>query len=192
MLSFNRPTPEEINDFIVQQSKQNFSYAEVGASKHLENLAPYNVDRKRICLGHGKNVFAAACVALENWAMFANDWTHLCWQHTPIKQGETVAILTKVFGIWWLNACRIVYVVTETEPIRKFGFAYGTLPTHAECGEERFLIEWHPSDDSVWYEVAAFSRPRYWMVRLGYPLARKLQKKFARDSMQAMKKAVTF
>ena len=33
----------------------------------------------------------------------------------------------RAIGFWWLNACRIVYVVDEAGPITQFGFAYGTL-----------------------------------------------------------------
>ena len=50
-----------------------------------------------------------------------------------------VAILARSIGLWWLNACRIVAVVDEDGPVKRFGFAYGTLPDHAGSGEERFL-----------------------------------------------------
>jgi uncharacterized protein (UPF0548 family) len=73
--------------------------------------------------------------------------------------------------------------------VEKFGFAYGTLAEHAERGEERFLVEWHQDDDTVWYDLLAFSKPGP-MARVGYPLARRLQKRFARDSKEAMKRAV--
>lgn len=73
---------------------------------------------------------------------------------------------------------------------RRIGFAYGTLPGHVECGEERFTITWQ-EDDSVWYEIQAFSRPRYWMTRLTKPLARHWQKRFARESKSAMQAYVT-
>jgi uncharacterized protein (UPF0548 family) len=73
----------------------------------------------------------------------------------------------------------------------KFGFAYGTLPEHAESGEERFLIEWDRGENSVWYDILAFSRPRHWLARLGYPLTRRLQARFRRDSAAAMLKAVS-
>src|SRR5262249_20824062 len=66
--------------------------------------------------------------------------------------------------------------------VQRYGFAYGTLPEHAESGEERFTVEWHEADDAVWYDILAFSRPHQLLVRLGYPLARRLQKRFARDS----------
>src|SRR5262249_55066407 len=84
------------------------------------------------------------------------------------------------------NRCRIVHVVDEP---RRFVFAYGTLPGHVESGEERFLIEWLP-DDSVWYDLRAFSRPRLWLVRLLYPLARRQQRRFARESLAAMRTTV--
>jgi uncharacterized protein (UPF0548 family) len=92
--------------------------------------------------------------------------------------------------VWWLNACRIVYAVDEMGPVCRFGFAYGTLPGHAESGEERFLVEWDRADDDVWYDIIAFSRPNHLLARLGYPLTRRTQKRFARDSAAAMRKAV--
>src|SRR5262249_42824659 len=106
-----------------------------------------------------------------------------------IQEGNVVAMLARVFCVWWLNACRIVYVFDESEPVRRFGFAYGTLPGHVERGEERFSVEWL-ADDTVWYDLRAFSRPRYWLTRLGYPLARRVQRRFARDSLAAMREAI--
>ena len=84
-----------------------------------------------------------------------------------------------------MNACRIVYVVEEQQ---RYGFAYGTLSEHAERGEERFTVEWKREEDTVWYDLLAFSKPGP-MARLGYPLARRLQKRFAHDSKEAMKRA---
>jgi uncharacterized protein (UPF0548 family) len=56
-------------------------------------------------------------------------------------------------------------------------------------GEERFSIEWH-SDDAVWYDLLAFSRPGHWLIWLGYPCARRLQRRFALASLAAMVRAV--
>jgi len=89
-------------------------------------------------------------------------------------------------GLWWLNSCRIVYVIDIQD---KFGFAYGTLPGHAECGEELFMVEKMP-DGTVRYVLKAFSRPRVWLARLGYPIARAYQRKFVRDSKASMVKFV--
>jgi uncharacterized protein (UPF0548 family) len=84
-----------------------------------------------------------------------------------------------------------VYVVDSDDTIKRYGFAYGTLAEHAESGEERFTVEWNRHDDSVWYDILAFSRPNHWLVRLGYPYSRYLQKKFAADSKRAMLSALT-
>ena len=109
---------------------------------------------------------------------------------TPIQTGEVVAVIAMNLGLWWLNACRIVYVVDETGPIQRYGFAYGTLPDHAEKGEERFLVEWDRASGEVWYDILAFSRPHLLLTWLGYPYIRRVQKRFGRESAAAMLKAV--
>ena len=82
-------------------------------------------------------------------------------------------------------------MVEETGTIQRYGFAYGTLADHSECGEERFTVGWHRIDDSVWYDLLAFSRPNHWLARAGYPVSRHLQKRFAEDSKKAMARAVS-
>jgi uncharacterized protein (UPF0548 family) len=120
--------------------------------------------------------------------MFNMSWLQLCRPAgAPIVAGTNAAILIRHFGFWSLNAARIVYVTNEgSSPIKRHGFAYGTLLDHGESGEERFLVEWHSKDDSVWYDLFAFSRPRAVAARLGYPLTRWLQRRFREDSKGAM------
>jgi uncharacterized protein (UPF0548 family) len=48
-----------------------------------------------------------------------------------------------------------------------------------------------PSNERVWYDILAFSRPRHPLVRASFPVARMLQKRFARDSMSVMKSLVS-
>jgi uncharacterized protein (UPF0548 family) len=119
--------------------------------------------------------------------MFDLGWVRVFRTDTPIEVGATVAVLVRHFGFWSLNTARIVYVIKED---RRFGFAYGTLDDHAERGEERFSIELEAGSDSVFYDILAFSKPKQWQARAGAPLARRLQKRFAHDSMAAMKRAV--
>lgn len=123
--------------------------------------------------------------------MFNMPWLRLCWPTAPIRVGTEVAVLVHHFGFFSLNACRIVYVVDEVGSANRFGFAYGTLQEHAERGEERFTVEWNRADDSVWYSILAFSRPRETLARLVYPLSRLLQARFADGSKRAMLKAVS-
>jgi uncharacterized protein (UPF0548 family) len=124
--------------------------------------------------------------SLRSWVMFSLGWVEVFPANAPIEAGSTVAVLVKHFGFWSLNACRVVFVVHEP---RSFGFAYGSLHDHAEKGEERFSVDWL-EDDCVYYNILAFSRPRMWQAKLLWPLSRKLQKRFARESMAAMRRAV--
>jgi uncharacterized protein (UPF0548 family) len=189
MLSLRKPTREEIWKFLDGQSRLDFSYSFVGQTASTPP-ANFSVDHTRIRLGSGEAVFLAATLAIQRWEQFRLGWVEAWSPETPIKSGEVVGVMGRVIGLWWLNACRIVYVIDEGGPVQRFGFAYGTLPGHVESGEERFLIEWDQGENSVWYDILAFSRPRHPLARLGYPFARLMQKRFARDSVKAMVRRV--
>jgi uncharacterized protein (UPF0548 family) len=189
MLFLRRPTAEAVQAFLASQARLDLTYSAVGATA-TSPPAGYVVDHTRMRLGAGEKVFAAAKAALERWQQFRLGWLEASPEDTPIQEGHVVAILARSIGLWWLNACRIVVVVDEDGPVKRFGFAYGTLPDHAGSGEERFLIEWDREDDSVWYDILAFSRPRHFLARLGYPCVRRVQKRFGRESAAAMCRAV--
>lgn len=188
MLSFWKPSAAQRADFRTAQAQLAFTYPAVGATASVVP-ASYNLDHTRIRLGEGEKVFEAARTALERWQQFQLGWVEPWPTDTPLEAGAVVTILIRVLGLWALNACRIVYVVADEGPVTRFGFAYGTLPGHAETGEERFLIEWDRTDDAVWYDILAFSRPRHVLARLGTPFVRRLQKRFGRESAAAMLRA---
>jgi len=142
--------------------------------------------RGRVDLGLGATTFDRAASALRQWKMFDVPGVRLCWPDVPIQPDSAVAVLVRHFGFWSINCCRIVYVINEGDPIRRFGFAYGTLPDHAEQGEERFTVEWNRTSDLVSYELMSFSRPGNPAVKIAYPIARSLQKRFLRHSLAAM------
>jgi len=186
-LFLSRPPAEAIGAFLAREGAKPLSYPEVGATRG-EGPVGYAVDRCRICLGKGQRTFDAACAALRRWEMFRLGWV-TPWPEPPIEVGSVVGILASFGGLWFLNACRIVYLIGEEGSPRRFGFAYGTLPAHCESGEERFLIEWG-DDGSVWYEIYCFSRPSAPIYRLGLPLLRWMQRRFRTDSCAAMERAV--
>ena len=189
MLSLRKPSIQSIRRFLTEQAALDFSYSAVGSTATTQP-GGYVVDRSRINLGEGESVFLAAKTALQRWEQFRLGWVEAWPSDTPIRSGEVVAVMGRAIGLWWLNSCRIVYVVDESGPISKFGFAYGTLPGHVESGEERFLIEWDRNTNSVCYDILAFSRPNHILTRLGYPFVRRTQKRFARDSTASMLRAV--
>ena len=140
-------------------------------------------------LGEGEEAYTRAREALLSWRQLDLGWVSLRPGGAPVQVGTTVAVLASHARFWSLNSARIIYLVEERDAVERFGFAYGTLPGHAERGEERFLVEWSHEDDSVHYDVFAFSRPNHLLAWPGYPFARVLQRRFARDSTEAMKRA---
>ena len=182
MFMIHEPTDGDVKNFIASQRDLPFTYSEVGATN---STLPegFTIDRNQIQLGHGEATFQAAVEALKSWRQFDLGWLSVVPPGVAIEVGATVAVKARAYGTWSLNASRVVYVIDHP---RCFGFAYGTLPEHVECGEERFLIAWMGSD-AVWYQILAFSRPRHPLVRLTAPLARLLQKRFARESLVRVK-----
>jgi len=183
-----RPSEQQIAAFLATQRDLTFSYAEVGATRGAPPQG-YVVDHNRARLGAGRATFDRALDALRAWRMSSLGWTSVHPAGAPTTTGTDVAVVVCHFGFWSLNACRVLYEIDENDAqraLRRVGFAYGTLPAHGEIGEERFTIEWHAADDSVWYDLYALSRPGHPLVRLAYPIARLLQRRFARDSKQAM------
>jgi uncharacterized protein (UPF0548 family) len=186
MFLVSKPSAQLIDRFISEQKDLPFSYGEVGATRG--QLPPgYTHDHNRVELGRGREVFERAVTAVRQWKQFDLGWVRIVPENVPVEVGSTVAVCAKSFGVWSLSAARVVYVINENADVNRFGFAYGTLPDHVERGEERFLIEWNRVDDTVSYDILAFSSPRHPLIRLTSPVARVLQKRFARDSLRVMR-----
>lgn len=189
MFLLSKPAEREVRHFLAAQEASQLSYPDVGNSRVGTSPGGYVTDHNRIQLGTGIETFERAKSAIRRWKMFEMPWLQLCWPDVPIMIGANVAILISHFGFWSLNAARIVYLVENHGPCERYGFAYGTLRDHGERGEERFAVEFHSEDESVWYDLFAFSRPGM-AARIAYPLTRSLQKRFGVDSRRAMKRAV--
>src|SRR6516165_10414442 len=147
MFRLRKPDEQCLEQVRARHADLPLSYADVGCT-HAAVPAGYTVDNYRVQLGTGAATFARARQALCDWRMLQLGWVEPCWPQAPIQEGVLVGTQARLFGVWALNICRVVYAVDEES---RFGFAWGTLPGHAERGEERFLVEWRRADDSVWY-----------------------------------------
>jgi uncharacterized protein (UPF0548 family) len=78
---------------------------------------------------------------------------------------------------------RVVYVVDDDN---QRGFAYGTLPGHAESGEERFAVRYDPGTDEVIAEVTAFSRHATWWSKAVAPVTSFVQRVVTRRYLSAV------
>ena len=186
MFSLRQPSEHAMRAFLADQSAEPFSYSDIGMSQEDSVPSQYAVDRYRVQVGRGKEVFERAVEGVRTWKVYPSAWMTLYPPNVPVREGVSVGILAHLPFIWVKSAVRVVYVVEEK---RRYCFALGTLPKHVESGEERFLVEWL-SDDSVWYEVFAVSKPQHPLARLGHPFARLVQKRFGRDSKEAVKQFV--
>ncbi|MCC7504008.1 MAG: YndJ family transporter [Saprospiraceae bacterium] len=183
-ISFFLPGAAALQDFLTKEKVRPFTYTAVGHTRDAAIRVPgFDHDAQRVAVGRGDADFERAKLALRSWVHFPASWTRILPAAAPIGEGDTIAMLFRMFGLWWHNSCRIVYVIDEPD---RFGFAYGTLPAHIERGEEIFLVTQSP-DGTVWYELRAFSRPRALLARLGYPVVRLLQEKFRQDSAAAVR-----
>jgi len=195
-MRLRKPSVETVRRELAELTETPYSYEGVGTTATTPP-AGYRVDRTRARLGTGRSTFLRAREALRAWRQFSLKWLEVIPRDFEPAPGCVVALVCHAYGFWWVNPTRVVYVVDETETTvasdgsERFGFAYGTLPSHVEAGEERFLIEYQPDDGSVWYEILAFSRARHPLVRLAAPLGRRLQRRFTRQSVAALARAVS-
>ena len=188
----SQPSEARITRFLQAARAGSFSYSQVGMTKESAAPAGFDCDHNRFLLGSGAPVFERAIRAVRSWQMFAQPRIQLCWPTAPIEPEANVAVAFHHYGVFWsLNAARIVYTIDDHSDVHRIGFAYGTLADHAECGEERFLVEWNRADDGVYYDLFAFSRPRHPLARIAKPLVRRMQKRFVHESQQAMLRAVS-
>src|SRR5262249_38812202 len=112
MLLLRKPSPTLLREYLRTQAPLDLTYAAVGATASMPP-AGYVVDHTRVRLGTGEEVFRAAKAALGRWEQFRLSWVEAWPPETPIQAGAVVAVVARSMGLWWLNACRIVYVVQE-------------------------------------------------------------------------------
>jgi len=189
VFSLSKPPEHQIRRALDAQHSAPFTYTDVGAIER-EIPAGYLRNGVRVRLGAGAQTYAAAVSALRHWKQFEVGWVDLCWPTTTPVAGALVGVLAHVWGVWALSVNRIVAVLDENGPRRRYGVIVGTLPQHAETGEERFQIEWNRNDDSVWYDVQAFYRPHHPLVRWTWPLVGQIPRRFVHESAAAIQRAL--
>ncbi|WP_337175627.1 DUF1990 domain-containing protein [Paludisphaera sp.] len=193
MHSFRKPSAETVRKFLDAQARLDFTYSPVGATADPFPPPSFRLNHTRERIGTGREAFERAKTALRRWDQFRIGWAEIQPADAPIREGEVVAIVARRLGVWWVNACRVIYVIDEddpAEPRARFGFAYGTLPDHVGSGEERFLVDWDAETDAVFYDVRAYSRPNLILARLGYPYMRRSQRRFGFESVAAMARSM--
>jgi uncharacterized protein (UPF0548 family) len=143
-------------------------------------------DVRESMLGAGERDFDAACEAFEQWQQFDLGWVRVANPLAPVAKGQVVAVEAHTLGLWSLNLSVVTDVLRTSW---KFGFLYTTTRTHVETGQERFVLKLG-EDGTVTYLIEAVSRPRDVLARIGYPVTRMMQRRFARQSHERMWQAL--
>jgi uncharacterized protein (UPF0548 family) len=188
MFLVTRPSSHAIECFVEESQALPLSYGDVGIAQ--APSAAYDVDETVVTIGHGGEAFERGKAALADWKHFDFNWVEVLPRAPSISPGTVVAVLIRHLGFWSLNGCRVVYGLGDRSHGPTFGFAYGTLTSHAERGEEIFEVSHRADTDEVVYRIRAVSQPRAVLARVGYPIVRLLQARFRRDSGAAMRRAV--
>ncbi len=176
-LSLTRPSDARIAAFLAEQQALAVTYDAIGATRRAAAPAGFHRDHWEIPLRD----FDCAEDGLRHWAAHAGAGVQVTPTNAALDVGQTVALLVRTGGLWMLAACRIVWTVDEPDA---FGFGYGTLPGHPECGEEAFVVR--RRGDSVAFEVDAISRGRHPLAKLGGPVTRFLQAQTARGYLRGL------
>ncbi len=189
MFFLRKPGTVALWRILEEEKDRPLTYAPVGGTRGEELPGGFPHHRHLIRLGAGRRVHEKAVSALMSWRMYDLDWTTLCWPHRLPEENQTVGVLVRHSLLWSFNPCRVVYVLDESAPVRRFGFAIGTLPGHSETGEERFTVEMR-EDGSVWYRIVSFARAHHPVAGLAPWAVRHYQRRFGHESLRAIARAV--
>jgi uncharacterized protein (UPF0548 family) len=154
------------------------TYSEVGATAG-PLPGGYHHVRKSAVIGRGRKRFEEAAAEGLRWGMLRGAGLRV--EATTEVAEVGVEVLVHLGPV--VAPCRVIYVVDE--PNRR-GFAYGTLPGHAESGEELFMVRYDPATEEVIAEVSAFSRHATWWSRLGSPITSLMQQLITRRYLRAL------
>jgi uncharacterized protein (UPF0548 family) len=163
------------------------TYDELGATlvgKRPEGFHHHGYD---VMLGSGPDVFARAVSGLQGWEAHRIAGVRVFPEGAAIAKGTTVIITLGTPLLALAAPCRIVSIIDGQN---RWGFAYGTLPGHPEQGEEAFVVSIAP-DETVRFEIEAFSRPSDLLVRMSGPVGRGFQQGGTRNYLSALKRFVT-
>ena len=176
-LSLREPSDAVANRLLDAQRDAPVTYADVGLT-----LDPAR--RQREVVRDLPTPFGATRDALAGWKQYDLGWTRVAEPRPQVVEGERVAVIARTFGLWTINTCRLVRVIEEPG---RFAYAIGTLPCHSESGEELFeLTEADGGDGGCRLRIASASGPNHPLVRLGWPAAEWVIRRFLRQAPGAL------
>jgi uncharacterized protein (UPF0548 family) len=187
-----RPSPDYLVSLQQEQANLSVTYSEIGGTLAPELPGGWHHLKavREVAVPSGVDGFARGKEAIRTWA--AQKELHLELQPACPRMVEgsvlVFALPMKPSGFWATGACRIVKVVDEPN---RFGFVYGTLPHHPECGEEAFLVHRDlTTTNRVSFSITAFSRGVKLPMKVSGPIGRLIQRRAAEIYLTGYEKSV--
>lgn len=185
LLSLRRPDVAVLDSLVRSQRGMCFSYSDVGATP-MDLPHGYRHVGKVVRLGSDGSTFRRAVEALYRWRTHVEADVDVYPRHREVEAGDTFVLVARLGPLYGVVACRVVYVVDETD---RFGFAYGTLPHHLIEGEEAFFVERDVAGD-VRFRISGFFRPRRGALRLLAPVLAAGDRRLVGRYLRAMRERV--
>ncbi|MGH9281118.1 MAG: DUF1990 family protein [Acidimicrobiales bacterium] len=176
ILHLGRRTADELEARRRIAAAADVTYSHVGSSLRIDPRPGTQLRRSTESLGSGDDAFRAGCDAIRRWAPHAALGARVHPPDAQIEAGTTLLVILYCGPFEIVAPNRIVEVVDTPHA---FGFAYGTLPGHPECGEESFLVRMDGTG-TVSASVTVDAEPATWLTRLGHPVVRVIQDRAAR------------
>lgn len=162
------------------------TYREVGETLTSGRPEVFRHDCYEAQLGRGPQTYLRAVQGLKTWKAHRLPGVRVFPGEQDIQIGATSVVTLGTPVLALAAPCRGVGVVDE--PTR-WGFAYGTLPGHLEQGEEAFVVSTSP-EETVRFDIVAFSRPGDSVVRLSGPIGRGFQRVGTKGYLRALRRFV--
>lgn len=157
------------------------TYEPVGATAGELPVGFHHLRRSQV-IGQGQQCFDRAAEQVMTWQVQRGAGLQVDASADRAALGVVVLSSLRLGPVCVVVPCKVVAVVDE--PTAR-GFAYGTLRGHPECGEERFTVTLQ-RDGRVVLHIVAFSRPATWFVRLGAPIASRIQRRTTTRYLNAL------
>ncbi|CAN5728062.1 hypothetical protein BH20ACT1_BH20ACT1_06150 [soil metagenome] len=158
------------------------TYDHVGSTLHPERFPEHAQRTFELEVDDPGDGFADVIDGLRSWVPHHHLGARIHPPDATIEVGTTLLVVLPYGPFDVVAPDRIIEVIDEPH---RFGFAYGTLPGHPECGEESFLVE-RIDGSRLHLRVRIDARPATVWARLASPLVTLFQNRAAACYLQGL------
>ncbi len=173
--------PNEAEQLLATARNASFNYDHVGSTLDPAAWPDRQVEAKSKRLGSGRDMFDIATARLRAWAPQRRLGALVLPQRAEVEPGATVLVVLRLGLLAIVVPDRVVDVIVEPD---RYGWAYGSLPGHAEAGEEGFMVA-IDGDGAVTATITLDAVPTG-VAALGAPLTRAFQHLAVRRYLEAL------